>query len=174
MARNISRPQQARAAGFLKGWLATFATMYLMYMLFVASPDKAEMTIGIAVAAAASAAIGIFRAGENVKFCPSFRDLAQGWRIPRIAIGGACLLAKALLLQLLGIRRAGSFLRAIPFSATGSDCRSSARAALAELYTTMTPNSLVLGVAHKQRVLLMHQVAPGEVSAMMLNLGGHS
>jgi multisubunit Na+/H+ antiporter MnhE subunit len=177
MTGNISRRQSAQAGGVLKsavGRVATFAVMYFTYVLFVAPPDKAEMIIGTVLAAAASAAISIFRAGEKIRFCPSPRHVLQAWHMPGLALEGAQLLAKALFQQLLGIRKAGSFIRAVPFSAVGADCRSSARAALAELYTTMTPNSIVLGIAHKQRLLLMHQVVPGEVSPMMLNLGGHS
>jgi hypothetical protein len=154
--------------------LCTFAAMYLLYVLFVYPPDKAEMMIAFVVVAAAMAAVVIFRAGENVEFCPSYRDVLQGWRIPGIAIQGTYQLFRSLFLQLVGIRAAGSFIRAVPFSAWKSDCRSSARGALAELYTTMTPNSVVLGISHKQKLLLLHQIAPGKPSRMMLNLGGHS
>jgi multisubunit Na+/H+ antiporter MnhE subunit len=153
--------------------LLTFAAMYLMYMLLVSPPDKAEMTIAFVVAAVAMAAAVIFRAGESVRFCPSFRDILQGWRIPAIAVEGVCRLFGSLFLQLLGISNAGDSMRAMPFSAWKSDCRSSARAALAELYTTMTPNSIVLGISHKQKLLLLHQVVPSKPSQMILNLGGH-
>lgn len=154
--------------------LLTFAAMYLLYVLVVSPPDKAEMTIGFVAAAAATAAVVIFRAGEKIEFCPSYRDVLQGWRIPGMAVEGTYQLFRSLFLQLLGIRKADSSMRAVPFSACKSDCRSSARGALAELYTTMTPNSVVLGISHKQKLLLLHQVAPSKLSRMMLNLGGHS
>lgn len=177
MALTIPDTKPFLAPKFLKSSFArllTFAAMYLLYVLFVSPPDKAEMTIGFVVAAAAMAAAVIFRGGENVGFCPSYRDVLQGWRIPSIAVEGTCQLFRSLFLQLLGIKKADSFMRAVPFSAGGNDCRSSARGALAELYTTMTPNSVVLGISHKQHLLLLHQVAPSKLSRMMLNLGGHS
>lgn len=154
--------------------LLTFVAMYFLYVFFVCPPDEAEMAIGFVVAAAATAAVVIYRAGEKIEFCPSARDVLQGWRIPGMALEGTCQLFRSLFLQLLGIKKAGSFMRAVPFSAWKSDCRSSARGALAELYTTMTPNSVVLGISHKQKLLLLHQVAPSKLSPMMLNLGGHS
>jgi hypothetical protein len=155
-------------------WLVTFGAMYLLYVLFVAPADRAELLMGLAAAAASTVAVAVFRTGERIKFCPSWTDVLQGWRIPGLALKGACELFEALFLHVLGIRKAPSSLRAVPFSASGNSCRSSARAALAELYTTMTPNSIVLGIAHRQHLLLLHQVAPGKMPRIMLKLGGHS
>lgn len=157
-----------------RGWLITFGAMYLLYVLFVATADRAELLVGLATAAASTAAVAVFRTGERIKFCPWWKDVLQGWRVPGVALKGTCQLFEALFLHVLGIRKAPDTLRAVPFSAGGNSCRSSARAALAEIYTTMTPNSIVLGIAHPQHLLLLHQVAPGEVPRIVRALGGRS
>lgn len=61
---------------------------------------------------------------------------------------------KALGKQLFTKKGADSLIRAVPFEVGDDDAHSAARRALAVTYTTLTPNFVVLGIAHKQALLL--------------------
>ena len=48
------------------------------------------------------------------------------------------------------------------------------RRVLATAYTTVSPNSIVIGIDYEQSRLLLHQVKRDEVSTMTKRLGGQS
>lgn len=152
-------------------WLITYVVLYGVYLLFVSTLTKPELIAGIAVALIATVATGVFETVGVVHFKPSFRDLLQIWRVPYYAVMDALLVLGALGRQLVTRRGADSLLRAVPFDVGGPDDGSAARRALAVTYTTLTPNFIVLGIAHKQALLLYHQIQPDDVPQMTINLG---
>lgn len=156
-------------------WIAgaiTFAGLYGIYLLFVSTLTKPELWAGLIAAAIATLASGVFGTIGLVRFKPTFRELLEAWRIPYYAVQGSWELFKALGNQLFTERGAESLIRAVPFAVgENDDPHAAARRALAVTYTTLTPNFVVLGIAHKQALMLYHQVLPGEVLQMTINLG---
>lgn len=155
-------------------WIAaaiTFIVLYGFYLLFVSTLTKPELLAGIGVAALATVASGVFGTVGIVHFKPTPGELLQAWRIPQGMLQGTWAVFVALAKQLFTKKGAASLLVAVPFEVGGKDEGAAARRALAVTYTTMTPNSVVLGIAHKQALLLYHQLVPAKVPQMTVNLG---
>ena len=152
-------------------WAATYVVLYGGYLLFASTLTKPELFAGLACALVATVAAGVFGTVGIVHFKPTLRELLQAWRLPACAVQGTWQLFKALARQLFTKRGADSAIRSVAFQVGGDDPHSAARRALAVTYTTLTPNFVVLGIAHKQELLLYHQVLPGEVLQMTTNLG---
>lgn len=155
-------------------WLAGAATLislYGIYLLFVSTLTKPELFAGILCTVVATLASGVFGTIGMVRFKPTLREVLEAWRIPYYAVQGSWELFKALGKQIFTKQGAESLLRAVSFEVGDEDAHSAARRALAVTYTTLTPNSIVLGIAHKQSLLLYHQVLAGDVRQMTINLG---
>ena len=152
-------------------WAMSFIALYGVYLLFVSTLTKPELFAGILSTLIATLAAGAFGTVGVVHFKPMLRELLEAWRLPYYAVQGSWELFKALGKQLFTKKGAESLVRAVPFEVGNEDAHSSGRRALAVFYTTLTPNFVVFGIAHKQALLLYHQVLPGEVLQMTINLG---
>lgn len=152
-------------------WATTLVALYGIYLLFVSTLTKPELWAGLGVAAIATIAAGAFGTVGVVHFKPAPGQLLQAWRIPLEMLRGTWAVFVALFKQLFTKQQAASLMVAVPFEVGGPDDGSAARRALAVMYTTMTPNSVVLGIPHKQALLLYHQVGPSPVPQMTINLG---
>ena len=153
------------------GGAATFVVLYGAYLLFVSTLTKPELIAGIFVTAIATVASGVFGTIGLVRFKPTPGELAQAWRIPLQAITGTWAVMRALARQLFTKAGPQSQMIAVPFEVGDDDAHSAGRRALAVTYTTITPNSVVLGILHKQALLLYHQIAPADVPQLTINLG---
>jgi hypothetical protein len=162
--------EQRRKISFWS-WLITYVVLYGVYLLFVSTLTKPELVAGIIMAAIATVATGVFGTVGVVHFKPSPRALLQVWRVPYYAVIDTVWVLGALGRQLFTRHGADSLLRAVPFEVGGPDDGAAARRALAVTYTTLTPNFVVLGIAHKQALLLYHQVKQDPVPRMTINLG---
>jgi hypothetical protein len=121
----------------------------------------------------ATIAATAFGAVAGVRIRPTFREVVQAWRLPWDELRGMLVVLRALGRQLFTRQGAPSLLRAVPFDVGDDDAHSAARRTLAVLYPTLTPDVIVLGVAHKQALLLYHLVSPQPVPAMVTHLGAH-
>jgi hypothetical protein len=79
-----------------------------------------------------------------------------------------------LLRDLFTSHRADSLYRVSGFSTSKDDPRLVSRRVLATIYTTASPNSIVIGIDYKQSRLLFHQVERSAVSEMTRRLGATS
>lgn len=156
-------------------WLSLFVTWVILvgvYLLFTSNLEKAEVYTALGAAAVAAAASAIFDSLGVVAFRPRLRDLAQAWRIPWYMVEGTWELGRAMGRQLFTRDGASSIVYAVPFEMGSPDNPAdAARRALAIFYTTITPNFVVLGFVSEQRIMLYHQVLPGPVLQMTVNLG---
>jgi hypothetical protein len=160
-------------AGWLS-WFITFIVLFGVYLLYVSTLVKIELVAGIVCTIVATVASAIFCAVGIVHFSVTIRQLLEAWRLPGYAVQGSWEVFKALGRQLFTRRGADSLIRAVPFEVGDNEAPSAGRRALAVLYTTATPNFIVLGIAHKQALLLYHQVLPGPVLQMTINLGAQA
>jgi hypothetical protein len=95
-------------------------------------------------------------------------------RLPKGVVLGSWQLLYALALQIFTKQGAGSLLRAVPFNVGDDDPKSTARRVLAVVYTTATPNSVVLGIDKKNQSMLYHQVLSSPISQMTKDLGARA
>lgn len=162
--------EQRRKVSWLS-WLLTYVVLYGVYLLFASTLTTPELVAGAVVAVIATGATVVFGTVGVVHFKPSPRDLLQVWRVPYYAVIDTIQVVGALAKQLFTRRGADSLLRAVPFDVGAADEGAAARRALAVTYTTLTPNFIVLGIAHEQALLLYHEITDAEVPQMTINLG---
>jgi multisubunit Na+/H+ antiporter MnhE subunit len=136
-------------------WLAEFAVLFCVWLLFVDRLAWSETLVGIGAAALAATGAEVVRGQEHPRFLPRAAWIVEFWRLP-----GQILRDCAHLLLNLLHRRTGRFLT-VAFRAGGADAHSVARRALAIMYTTLPPNTIVIGIDRKRHVMLLHMLEPG-------------
>lgn len=154
-------------------WLTVWIAHVGLWLIYVSQISLWEVLVGSAAAALATVGMATFLRLGLVKCRPSLRQIAEGWRIPWYVVRGTWEITQAIWNQLFSKSGAASYLAAVPFDAGPDDPECAGRRALAVLYTTMTPNFVVIGIVREQRLLLFHQILPGEILPMTRNLGAN-
>jgi hypothetical protein len=146
--------------------------MAVEWILLVAGVKRDEMIVGaLSVAAAAFFLYWVYREeGQRLEF--RLRDLAACWRLPWYILSDSWVIIRVLILDILSIRRAGSYFRVSGFKTSKHDPLLVARRVLATVYTTASPNSIVIGIDYEQSRMLFHQLERANVSKMTRELGG--
>ena len=152
-------------------WTVTGLSQVALYLCFTANTGVRELVASVIVAAIATFGTFVFARQAGIKMHLRWRDIIQLWRIPWYALSGTWAILHGLMLQLFSTNGAPSFLAAVRFDIGGDDPASAGRRALAVFYTTMTPNFVVLGLFPNQKLLLFHQIIPGQVLRMTQKLG---
>lgn len=156
--------------------LATAAVLLMgaEWILLVAGIRPHEMIVGAgSVLASALFALAV-RKMSTLRLDFRISDVAQAWRIPWYVVSDCYTLVAVLLLDLFTSRRAGSVYRVSGFKTSKDDPRLIARRVLATIYTTASPNSIVIGIDFKQSRMLFHQIERSGLSKMTRNLGANS
>jgi hypothetical protein len=164
--------EQRRAS--LKLWVFVVTLMAAEWVLLVAGTKLHEMIVGAASIAAAAIFLYAVDRTETQRFGFEWSDVAEGWRVPSYLISDLHQITVALLRDLLGKEKAGSFYRVCHFKTAKASPRLVARRVLATTYTSATPNSIVIGIDYDQNRLLMHQVVRSPVTKMAQLLGAKS
>ncbi len=157
--------------GRITGWLAVWIVHLGLWLIYVSQVNVWEILVGSAAAAMATLGLAVFRRLGLVKCGPSLRQIAEIWRIPQCVISGTGQIMQGIGRQRFSREGANRHLLAISFDAGRDDAEGTGRRALAVLYTTMTPNFVVVGIVREQGLLLYHQLIPGKVPQMTQNLG---
>ena len=139
----------------------------LLWILFVGGTRRNEIIVGTVVLSFSSAFLYQVWRIETLNVDFSLKDLAQGWRIPWYVVTDSCIIVAILLRDLLTAKRAGSFYRVSRFKTSESDARLVARRVLATFYSTMTPNSIIIGIDSRQNRMLVHQLKRSSISKMI-------
>lgn len=150
--------------------LAIVALAFLAWMAFIGNTSLQDVALGAGCALLCSAASLLTWKAMGLSIAFDLRDVLNFWRLPGNIVQDAWAIAVALARDLLHIQPAGSHFRAIPFAEPGGR-RGRLRHVLAVAYTSVTPNSIVLGIDHKQHLLLLHQIVPRKVSPVTQHLG---
>ncbi|HEX5245016.1 MAG TPA: hypothetical protein VFW23_17285 [Tepidisphaeraceae bacterium] len=167
----MSSDRKHSPALFVLACFLTYVILVGLWLLFTSNLAKPELYVGLGAAAIATIATIVFEAVGLIHFRPRFIDLLQAWRLPWYALQGSYEILKGIALQIFTADGAPSIVIAVPYEAVGEDHASAARRALAVGYTTLTPNFVVLGIVMEQRLMLYHQILPGPVLQMTINLG---
>lgn len=146
------------------------ALAFITWMAFVGNTSLQEMAVGAACAVFCAAASLLTWKAMELSIAFNLRDVLELWRLPWNVVQDAWTITYALALDLLNMRRCGSHFRAVMFE-EHSGRRGRLRHVLAVAYTTVTPNSIVIGIDDEQRLMLFHQIVPSEMSAVTRRLG---
>ena len=147
------------------------ASVCALWIVFVGGVRRDEMVVGIGVL---FLSIGFFYEVwrfETLNLRLELRDVAQGWRVFCYVLADVWVVVAVLVMDLFSVRRAGSFYRVSPFKTSQSAPRLIARRVLATFYTTLTPNSIVIGIDPHQNRMLFHQLQRNRISQMTRALG---
>lgn len=166
---------ESKATGLRKisgGVLAlSVIVMAAEWILLVAGVKRDEMIAGAVSVLAAGLFLQLVYRAENQKLDIRLKDLATCWRLPWYILNDAWVVTLILIKDLLGIRRASSFYRVCGFKTSKTDPLLTARRVLATAFTTVTPNSIVIGIDYEQSRMLFHQLQRSSVSKMTQELG---
>lgn len=139
------------------GW---FIFSFAIWLWFVDSTVLAELLLGLTVAALATALALAVRSFSPFSFRPRLRwvSLLKGAPIGILRDSG--FLALVLWRRLILGKKPRSTFRMVPFSRVDDDPESAALRALAIAGTSITPNTLVIGIDQERKAALVHQLAP--------------
>ncbi len=166
-----------------KGWvgltwivrcLLIWAVHLGLWLIYVSQVSLWELLVGAAAAGLSTAGVYVFGRLGLVKFRPGLHEVGEIWRIPWYAVSGTWEILQGIGKQLFSKEGAPSYLAAVPFKVGPDTSANCGRRGLAILYTTMTPNFVVLGVVEEQGLLLYHQIVPGDVLRITRNLGARA
>ena len=152
-------------------WLGQWLVFFGAWILFVGNLEPAELLAGGVTAAIAATGSHIAWATHLARFSAHFRWVAQGWRLPWYVIADTGTILLVLLRHLFTRRKVDSVLIAVPFKACGPKADAAALRALAIAYTSITPNSVVVGIDQHRGLMLLHQLERSGISRMTRNLG---
>ena len=156
-------------------FFSTLLPCYLLWLLFVGTFELHELVVGIIAAVLSSIGMGVIALGYSVPFSPTVTDVLACWRLPWYLLSDTWVVFEVSAKDLLGVDRAKSLFRVSPFDAgSKKDPRKAARRSLATIYTTVSPNFIVLGVNSSDQKLLFHQIERSSVPKMTKQLGAEA
>lgn len=138
--------------------VSAWAFLFVAWLIFAASLNAQEWAFGTFAAAAGVLAFQVSTRAVPLCFSPPFQALLQAWRLPSLILHGTWILIEELARTIPQKKRRHSAFRLASFHATGADSRSAARRALAIIFGTLPPNSLIIGIDRKSGVILFHQL----------------
>ncbi len=141
------------------------------WVWLVAGIHLHEMIVGAVVVVPATMFLRAVRISARPAIRLEWKDIAQGWRIPWYIASGMWEITIVLFRDLSYMRRAGSYYRVCGFKSSKRDRRLAARAVLATIYTTATPNFIVIGIDPELSRMLFYQIERTSVPRMTQALG---
>ena len=164
------KPQIQERVSFLVSALAV-SVMAAEWILLVAGTRRNEMIVGAFSVLLVSAFLFYVHRCSPLRVKYAGADVAAGWRVPGYVALDAYVVVKILFRDFLSPRKACSFYRVCDFKTDRRDPRMVGRRVLATVYTTASPNSIVIGIDEAQSRMLLHQLERTGVSRMASNLG---
>jgi multisubunit Na+/H+ antiporter MnhE subunit len=149
--------------------LLQWTGLLVLWFLFVYQFTTSELLVGAAASALSVLALQVTLRAVPLCFRPKLRWFLQGRRLP-----GMIAVDLWILLRELGRRalrkRSRSLLEIVNFGANGTNCRGSAQRALAILFVSTSPNSVVLHVDRETGDMLVHKLKPQPVPPLVSKL----
>lgn len=137
-----------------------------LWLLFTGSFKFHELLLGASFTILTLLLTALAWRDMGVFFIPTLKQVACLRRLPWYVLRDSIQVTIVLLKDITGIRRAGSHFRAVRFPCSGSQLRE--RTVLAAAGTTVTPSTIVLGIADDH--LLFHELQRSPVPQMILDL----
>ncbi len=178
MLRAASHPpssQSGKAKRFgpaaLGSLLFAIVALAALWVVFVAGFQPNEMLVGAGSVAASVAFLSLMWRAQQDHVLFRARDVAQVWRVPGQVAGDAFAILRLLWQDLAGGSRPPSTYEVYRFDAAPPCPEVVGRELLAVAYLTASPNSIVLGVDERLRMLMVHQLASGPTPELARRLG---
>lgn len=143
---------------------------FLAWLAFVGNVSGQEVVLGSACAVFSSALSAVVLKRMGIPLRIRLRDAIQLLWIPWYLIKGGWQILFVLFKDLAGIKRAQSLFRAVRYERM-SGPRGFIRRALAVTGTTVTPNSIVIGIDTDRELLLLYQIQRSDIPQITKNLG---
>ena len=147
-----------------------FVLLIGLWMMFVSLLQWNELIAGVAAALIGAFADAVIKATDFASFEPELKQLLLIFRLPGEVLRNTLVVFGELFRRLAGAPPRSRLL-IVPFDGGGVDRRSAARRALAILYSTIPPNSVVVGIDQDRNYLLLHNLVPEPVSPVTRKLG---
>ncbi len=147
------------------------ASMFVLWLVFVSGFKPQEMLVGALSSAASAAFVGFVWQARPARVRLDRADIAQIAHVPASIVQDALVVVRVLWHDLTGRRKAGSIYAVHRFEASERDRLLRGREVLAVTYMTASPNTVVLGVDQRERLLLLHQLEATPLPAMARALG---
>lgn len=152
----------SRIGSVVLAWIGTAGVLFAFWLLLIDTIEEAQLWTGVAAAVLGATGSELVRAQGLARARPRPGLLRRAWRplasIPR----DLALLTREAVLGLLGRRRARGRFRALPFDPGADAAADRARLAAAEMAGSFSPNTFVIGIDPRERVILVHQLVPDE------------
>ncbi|HEX3658374.1 MAG TPA: hypothetical protein VHV55_21470 [Pirellulales bacterium] len=169
MARRPTAPlvRLRKLSRLAAGWIVTWLLGIALWLLLVSKLTVEELLAATVAAALACIGIRVFQNADRTPFYPTMTMLLQSWRIPGDLLRGAWAVFDGLARYLVTRRAPPGALRAVQLDpGQPDDPKANARRALIISYTTLTPNTVVMGFVPDEGLMLCHQFVPSDELAI--------
>lgn len=143
---------------------------FLAWLAFVGNLSGQELALGAACAVFSSALSAFVFKRMGIPLRIRIKDVIQLLWIPWYLIKGGWQILSVLFKDAAGIKKAQSLFRAVPYEHM-SGPHGFIRRALAVSGTTVTPNSIVIGIDTHRELLLLYQIKRSDIPRITKKLG---
>lgn len=150
-----------------------FFLMAVLWILLVSGVKGQEMLVGLGSVVLSFLFLTRIAHRSPLPIDFRVRDIAAGWVLPWQVCHDAWVVLVVLARSFMG-ERPESLFRVTGFNAAPGDPQRNARQVLATVYTTTTPNAIVLGVDADQSRMLIHQLRRAKTTDLLRRLGARS
>lgn len=153
------------------GLCITIAVMIGGWILMVGGIKPHEMMVGAVAVGATTFFLYMAKRTEPLRLRFEAHDVIKGWSVPWYLATDIAIITVALVKDILHSKRPKPQYRTCKFRTAKAGPVLAARGVLAAMYTTTTPNSIVVGIDDAQGRILLHQLKPTDLTPMMRELG---
>jgi hypothetical protein len=150
--------------GRVVGWLAWFAALNLLWLLFISTWVWEEEILGVVAAAVAATAAEAVREQGVAGFRPRMRWLRRAPALPWLALRDSGLVLGALAGQVSRRRPVRGRFRLVPVVLPDDPDEQAAKRALLTAGGSFAPNSYVLTIDTRRALMLTHELVSEEAS----------
>jgi len=152
-------------------WFAIWAGFLALWFLFVFQFSVSELLVGAGCATLTTVSALVSVRAVSPCFRPKAAWLVQAWRLPGMVLADLWVLLKDLLRR-FSRRRSRSRFALVNLPARAHDCQTAAKRALAILFVSTSPNSVVLDVYQEDGQMLLHQLEIAPAPKLLKQLRG--
>lgn len=128
-----------------------------LWFLFVYQLSLIELVAGAAASALTVVALEVSLHAVPLRFKPEARWLSRAFVLPVTVVEDMIVLLRTLM-RLVAGRKIPSLFQVTHFRAIADNPRSNAKRVLAVAFTTVSPNSIVIGIDRESGLLLFHEL----------------
>lgn len=137
--------------------LSAWAGFIGLWFLFVYQLSLIELAAGAAAAALTVVAMRVSLRAVPLRFKPEARWLSRSFNLPVTVVKDMVVLLRALA-RLVMRKKIPSLFQVTHFGAIADNPRANAKRVLAVAFTSVSPNSIVIGINRENGLLLFHEL----------------